>query len=189
MPPLRDLCNDMPTRRDICQESSQRAPDFPPTHGYPVNEEGKGGFRLFNLPTLVPGRVSGLCGPNGIGKSTVLNILAGTLKPNFNNTTLTQDQIRWEQIVPRLKENEMRDHFIAVARGTRKIAYKQQVLRVLFDVYKDRRVLEILEAECEVNQDFFHKILDILDIDAIATATSRSALAASSSGLPLQPCS
>ena len=46
-----------------------------PTHTYPP-VEGSKGFNLYGHPTLVPGRVTGLCGPNGIGKSTMLNILS-----------------------------------------------------------------------------------------------------------------
>ncbi|MHA1106204.1 MAG: hypothetical protein ACTSPN_10885 [Promethearchaeota archaeon] len=40
-----------------------------PTHKYPEGEQTEG-FRLYNLPTLISGKVSGLCGPNGIGKTT-----------------------------------------------------------------------------------------------------------------------
>lgn len=41
------------------------------------------GFRLYNLPILKVGCVNGIIGENGIGKSTVIKILAGCIKPNF----------------------------------------------------------------------------------------------------------
>jgi len=56
-----------------------------------VKKDVERGFRLHGLPTLLPGRVTGLCGPNGIGKSTVLNILSGVLKPNFGHTKWAPD--------------------------------------------------------------------------------------------------
>ncbi len=143
-------------------------PDGVPVHRYISNGE-KVGFQLFNLPTLVPGRVSGLCGPNGIGKSTVLNILAGTLRPNFGD--IHSSETEWTDVIRNLKENEMRDHFAALAQGTRKVAYKQQVLRVLFEQYAGRRVREILDATREVNDEFYEEIISSLDIDAIADRT------------------
>ncbi len=145
-------------------------PDDIPVHRYSPDGE-KGGFQLFNLPTLVPGRVSGLCGPNGIGKSTVLNILSGKLRPNFGNIHASQDQTEWTDVIHNLKENEMRDHFAALARGTCKIAYKQQVLKVLFEEYAGRRVREILDSEREVSDIFYDQILNSLDIHAIADRT------------------
>lgn len=63
-----------------------------PIHKYP-NEEEKEGFHLYNLPTLISGKVSGLCGPNEIRKTTVLNIISGKLKPNFGNSNLKSNQI------------------------------------------------------------------------------------------------
>jgi len=82
-----------------------------PTHKYPNVEETEG-FRLYNLPTLISGKVSGLCGPNGIGKTTVLNIISGKLKPNFGNSNLKSNQIQWKDVIKKVKESEMRNHFI-----------------------------------------------------------------------------
>ncbi|OIO20770.1 ribosome biogenesis/translation initiation ATPase RLI [Candidatus Micrarchaeota archaeon CG1_02_47_40] len=48
-------------------------------HQYGVNS-----FRLYNLPLPQKG-VTGLIGKNGIGKSTALKILSGSITPNFGN--------------------------------------------------------------------------------------------------------
>ncbi|MBI2136541.1 ribosome biogenesis/translation initiation ATPase RLI [Candidatus Woesearchaeota archaeon] len=45
------------------------------------------GFALYSLPTPVFGKVVGIIGKNGIGKSTAIKILAGVLKPNFGKIT------------------------------------------------------------------------------------------------------
>ena len=141
-----------------------------PTHKYPDIANMKG-FRLYNLPTLISGKVSGLCGPNGIGKTTVLEIIAGKLKPNFGKSDLTQDQINWASIISNVRESEMRNHFKAIARNDQKIAYKQQVLRVLFEKYKGKLVQDILNSESEVSEKFFEKIYNSLDIDVIKNRT------------------
>src|SRR5690606_29539959 len=50
---------------------------------------GKNSFRLFKLPNPKIGQIIGFIGQNGIGKTTLINILSGNIKPNFgilNNT-------------------------------------------------------------------------------------------------------
>jgi ATP-binding cassette subfamily E protein 1 len=55
------------------------------THRY-----GPNSFKLHRLPVPKPGQVLGLVGTNGIGKSTALKILAGTLKPNLGKFTVSK---------------------------------------------------------------------------------------------------
>ena len=138
-----------------------------PTHKYPNSGE-KTGFRLYNLPTLISGKVTGLCGPNGIGKTTVLNIISGNLIPNLGQVDLNTNKIQWETVIKNIRESEMRNHFTALSQKDCKIAYKRQVLRVLFDKYKGKRVMDILKAENEVSLLFFQQISDYLDLHAIA---------------------
>ena len=51
----------------------------------PIHQYGVNGFRLYNLPTPIFGKVVGVLGVNGIGKSTAIKILAGIEKPNFGD--------------------------------------------------------------------------------------------------------
>ena len=46
---------------------------------------GKNSFRIFNMPLLKRGRVMGLIGANGTGKSTMLGLLTGSLTVNLGN--------------------------------------------------------------------------------------------------------
>ena len=48
-----------------------------------IHQYGTNSFRLYKLPTPRKGEVVGLLGRNGMGKSTVVNILSGKLKPNL----------------------------------------------------------------------------------------------------------
>ncbi|MHA1610923.1 MAG: ribosome biogenesis/translation initiation ATPase RLI [Promethearchaeota archaeon] len=135
--------------------------------------EDEHGFRLFGLPTLLPGRVTGLCGPNGIGKSTVLNILSGDVSPNFgdiekHSLTKTKSNAYWKILFDHMREHEMRTHFKDMSDGSRKIAYKQQVLRVLFDEFKGIKVKEILRKQKNIEESFYKEVFDHLDIHAIA---------------------
>ncbi len=158
--------NICPTNAIYVKNILEEPTEITPTHKY-LPKEDKEGFRLYNLPTLISGKVSGLLGPNGIGKTTVLEIIAGRLKPNFGDPNLNQEQLKWQSIIKNVRESEMRNHFNAIAQNDRKIAYKQQVLRVLFEKYKGKTVIDILKAENEVSNKFFERILNHLDIDVI----------------------
>ncbi len=126
------------------------------------------GFRLYNLPHFIPGQVTGLCGPNGIGKSTVLNILSGDLKPNFGEIGA---DFKWKELKNHVRKKEMRAHFKKMYNGNRTIAYKQQVLRILFQKYKDQKVFHILENACSIEESFFRRILEYLDLNPILNRT------------------
>lgn len=160
---------DEPEEEDITHEYEIKDLQFMRNSDYTENIDH--GFRLFGLPTLLPGRVTGLCGPNGIGKSTVLNILSGDLTPNFGNLeeqVQNEDTIDWKSLIENIRESEMRAHFKELKEGTRKVAYKHQVLKILFEKYKKKTVKEILNLQKSIEEEFFSEIWDHLDIHAIA---------------------
>src|SRR3989338_8388353 len=51
----------------------------------PIHRYGKNSFELFSLPIVKQKTIVGIIGRNGIGKSSALQILAGTIKPNLGN--------------------------------------------------------------------------------------------------------
>jgi ATP-binding cassette, sub-family E, member 1 len=51
----------------------------------PIHRYSKNGFALYNLPIPLFGKVVGLLGRNGIGKSTAVKILAGILNQILEN--------------------------------------------------------------------------------------------------------
>ncbi|MBD3354228.1 MAG: ribosome biogenesis/translation initiation ATPase RLI [Candidatus Lokiarchaeota archaeon] len=132
-----------------------------------VHQYTENGFRLYNLPTLVTGRVTGLCGPNGIGKSTILQILALNLKPNFGEYTSDDEDMTWGTIAQKFRDNNVRDHFLEVKKGMRSISYKKQVLDILYEKYKNQTVEQILEGNTNANVDFKKRVYDALDIYSI----------------------
>ncbi|MEF8780829.1 MAG: ribosome biogenesis/translation initiation ATPase RLI [Haloferacaceae archaeon] len=52
----------------------------------PVHRYGENAFALYGLPLPQSGKVTGILGPNGIGKSTAVHVLAGELVPNLGVT-------------------------------------------------------------------------------------------------------
>ncbi len=93
----------------------------------PIHKYGESGFQLYNLPTPVFGKVVGLLGRNGIGKSTAVKILAGMLKPN-----LKQDhEASLDELISYFKGTEAQSYFERLKEGKIKIAYKPQQVEAI----------------------------------------------------------
>ena len=56
-----------------------------------VHRYGENGFALYGLPTPKEGKVLGLLGRNGIGKSTAVKLMAGTEKINLGKNATDED--------------------------------------------------------------------------------------------------
>ena len=93
-----------------------------PTHRYGVN-----GFALYGLPIPVEGKVTGILGENGIGKSTAVKILSGQLKPNLGEF---EREAGWEEILRRYTGTELSDYLQNISQNKLKVAIKPQVHRL-----------------------------------------------------------
>ena len=62
-------------------------------NGKEVHRYGTNGFVLYGLPSLEMKGVVGILGQNGTGKSTILNILNGTLTPNFAKSEGNKEEV------------------------------------------------------------------------------------------------
>jgi ATP-binding cassette subfamily E protein 1 len=88
----------------------------------PVHQYGTNGFHLYNLPSPVFGRVVGILGRNGIGKSTAIKILAGALKPNLGK----DKEASMQELLAYFKGTESQSFFEKLAKGEIKVSYKPQ---------------------------------------------------------------
>lgn len=88
----------------------------------PVHRYGRNGFHLYGLPIPIFGKVVGLIGKNGIGKSTAINILSGILKPNLG----TEEVAQFNQIINYFKGTEGQGYFEKLRDGNIKVSYKLQ---------------------------------------------------------------
>nr|WP_320161048.1 ribosome biogenesis/translation initiation ATPase RLI [uncultured Methanoregula sp.] len=98
-----------------------------PTHRY-----GKNGFALYGLPIPVEGKVTGILGANGIGKSTAVKILSGQLRPNLGNF---DSEVAWEEILKRYAGTELFDYLQTVSKKSLKIASKPQYIDYIPKVF------------------------------------------------------
>ena len=116
--------------------------NLPEAVGEPIHRFGQNQFELFGLPSLEEGTVLGLLGPNGIGKSTIMNILAGNLIPNFGDYENPQES--WEKVIEFYKGSALQSYFSKLANGEVKAILKPQMVDQLPKVVKGK-VRDLLE--------------------------------------------
>lgn len=90
--------------------------------GQPIHRYGENKFVLFSLPIPIPGKVVGILGKNGIGKSTAIKILAGVEKPNLG----MDREATFEEVLDYFKGTEAQRFFEKIRAGNITVAYKPQ---------------------------------------------------------------
>ena len=127
-----------------------------PTHRY-----GRNGFALYGLPIPVEGKVTGILGANGIGKSTAVKILSGQLRPNLGNF---ENEVAWEEILKRYAGTELFDYLQTVSKKSIKIASKPQYIDYIPNVFSGtvRKLLITTDERKKLAE-----ILPVLKLDAI----------------------
>lgn len=117
-----------------------------------IHQYGINSFRLYHLPTPKKGTVIGLLGRNGMGKSTIINILSGNIRPNLGKY---DNQLTWDDILDNFRGTELKSHFEKISSGTLRVSIKPQLVylipktfkgtaRELLKKYDDRHVFDTL---------------------------------------------
>jgi len=88
-----------------------------------IHQYGPNSFRLYKLPTPKKGEVVGLLGRNGMGKSTVVNILSGNLKPNLGRY---EEPPEWDEILKYYSGTELKQHFEKIKQNQIRASIKPQ---------------------------------------------------------------
>jgi ATP-binding cassette subfamily E protein 1 len=76
---------------------------------------------LHRLPIPRLGKILGLVGPNRVGKSTVLKILAGALLPNFGSCECSH---AWKDILKSFSGSDQRGYFTKLVENNMKAIIK-----------------------------------------------------------------
>ena len=152
-----------------------------------VHQYGVNSFRLFKLPAPTKGEVIGLLGRNGMGKSTVINILSGNLKPNLGRYAEPPD---WDEILKYYSGTELKSHFEKIKEKQIKSSIKpQQVYNVaeafdgttkeLLEKFDERGVSRELVKELGLENSLENNLKELsggeLQRLAVAVATSKDA--------------
>lgn len=134
-----------------------------------IHQYGPNSFRLYKLPTPRKGEVVGLLGRNGMGKSTVVNILAGNLKPNLGRY---ENPPEWDEILKHYGGTELKSHFEKIKNKQLRASIKpQQVHHVaqafdgtgkeLMEKYDERGVSRELIKELELENSMEQNLKEL----------------------------
>ena len=129
-----------------------------------VHQYGENGFRLYRLPTVQSGKVIGLLGPNGVGKTTALKILSGEVIPNLGDFNTAPS---WDRVIEHFSGTVMADYFSNLRDGDIRTALKPQYVDKIPRVFSGRvkdllanvdasrvdEVASMLEIEKSLNRD------------------------------------
>ncbi|MEM1557913.1 MAG: ribosome biogenesis/translation initiation ATPase RLI [Thermoproteota archaeon] len=126
-------------------------------HRYGVNA-----FKLYGFPALSPGSVTGILGENGIGKSTILKIIGGLIKPNLGRVG---EEVSTDEILASLRGNVSFVLIEKIFKGKLKCIYKPQYLDEIPRRIGERKAGEVLEKIDE--RGIFEKVVEELDLNKV----------------------
>ena len=168
---LESACPPCLIRAKLCPDDAVKIINLPEEldtdmiHRFSLN-----GFRLFRLPAPRKRQVVGILGPNGIGKSTAIKLLSGSLRPNLGDWESTPPD--WDEIISMFPRGELRDYLGLVSQGEVTISTKPQHIDKLPKVFDgevrgllsrvdDRNELETFASELGITHILGRKLGDL----------------------------
>jgi ATP-binding cassette subfamily E protein 1 len=150
-----------------------------------IHQFGINTFRLYRLPSLRKGSVVGLLGRNGMGKTTIVDILAGNTKPNFGQY---DTNVGWDEVIKKFQGTELKSHFEKIASGELLVSIKPQSVYMipkafkgtakdLLQKYNERNVLDKLVSDLDLKYALDRNVAELsggeLQRLAVAIAASK----------------
>lgn len=133
-----------------------------------IHQYGVNSFRLYRLPYTEPGKVVGVIGRNGIGKSTALKLLAGQLRPNLGKLN---EEVTYEEVGRHFRGTLIQDYFTKLSKREITVGYKPQQVDAIPRIVKGK-VRDVLtkiadqERVLEVCREL--ELINLLDRDVSA---------------------
>jgi len=112
---------------------------------HPAHRYGENAFALYGLPAPREGQVTGILGPNGIGKTTAVRILADELAPNLGRLG---DEPGWDAVLEEYRGTALQNYLEALRDGDVTVARKPQYVDKIPDQF-DGTTRELLERTDE----------------------------------------
>lgn len=126
-----------------------------------VHRYGENAFRLYRLPVPKKGLVTGILGPNGIGKSTAIRMLSGAEIPNLGNY---ENPPTKEEVLKHFAGTEIHDYLQNVYDGKIKTAIKPQYVDKLPQSVKGVVRDLLSKVEERMTMDDAAKLFDLEEV-------------------------
>ena len=135
----------------------------------PIHQFGLNGFRIFDLPLIQEGSITGILGRNGIGKSTVINALSNTVKANFgkfgDDVVYKTDEEYFKYLNELFKGSALQNHFNKLEKGEIKVAYKPQQIVNIPKMFSGK--VKDLLMKVNENDDVIRDVSEKLNISKV----------------------
>jgi ATP-binding cassette, sub-family E, member 1 len=122
-------------------------------HRYNIN-----GFRLYKLPELKHNNIIGIVGENGIGKTTLINILTNNIKPNFEQFDKNYD---YKDIISKFRGSTIYTYLQKLYQGKLNITIKPQKIKQTLSELSFKSIQEYL-IQNDISVD--NNLIDILEL-------------------------
>ena len=127
----------------------------------PAHRYGENAFGLYGLPAPREGRVTGLLGPNGIGKSTAVRLLSGEVTPNLGDH---DEPASWERALEQYRGTALQNYLETLAEQGLTIARKPQYVDRIPDQF-DGATEELLASVDE--RGVADELVERLELSAV----------------------
>ncbi len=107
-----------------------------------IHRYGPNAFKLYGLPTPVQGKVVGVIGRNGIGKTTAMRILSGELIPNFGKFN---EKASIDAVLERFRGTELYDYFSKLYSKNLRVVHKVQNIELIPRLLRSTLVKDVLQ--------------------------------------------
>jgi ATP-binding cassette, sub-family E, member 1 len=156
-----ELCSGCGICTNRCPFNAVSIINLPEALEDPIHRYGQNMFELFGLPNIKEGSVVGILGPNGIGKSTIIRMLSGELKPNLGKY---DEEVSWNDIINYFKGSQLQSYFKTLSKGDLKVVHKPQMVDLLPKFVKGN-VKKLMESVDE--RGAMDEVMDSLELKSI----------------------
>jgi len=125
---------------------------------------GENLFRLYKLPEPKLGKIIGILGQNGCGKSTIMHILCKLIIPNFNDMG---NEIQPHDVIKNIRGTELQKYMCNLYENklTHKLKPQDIMTIVKSTKNKERTIKELLEKY--VSHEKYNEIIEYLELNKI----------------------
>ncbi|RLI62856.1 MAG: ribosome biogenesis/translation initiation ATPase RLI, partial [Promethearchaeia archaeon] len=127
-----------------------------------VHKYSPDGFSLFRMLIPSKSRVLGVVGQNGIGKSTALKILSGSLKMNLGK--FGEETPEWDEIISNFKGSTLQEYFTLLKDKKLTIVHKPQEITEIPNFVKGKVVDLLKKINNSPKMEEIAKKLDLVHL-------------------------